>query len=718
MIHAKKFKFKLPFLDAYRLRILFRGAFLLLIIATLYLAVFVLQQEKQLSYNNYQHNFLKTKQQISATLRHPTGQLALLNPHMDKGQLSALSPVLLPFASIDFDDQHKVQQAIAMSGCMVQYTNGGGLCVGVGNNPWAGGFVYVAGDFLSNNLVAHPPGELVLDAAHRVRVTVNWRGQTYRWLAPFEESQTAGYKNTAIGVRGRLTSFNEADVVAGSLESKPNARPEKDFRGWLWQHAHCVDPALNNVNLDCAKKTYFSIRLPVKLLEAELLAAKQQRSQLPAWPPADLSALKIHVEVLPPNDAPAIEASALFDSNDPIAVAPFSIRDLTPLLLAGETLTIRKLKNSANTAIILTGATADANSSWHLLTRLIEWLPIDKSAMQLHSSENISTLSDTYEMTLIGNIQSINQGLSAVATRVSWFVGANLAAIIIAWVVIEIGIIRRITRLTKRAASLSSTVKTNKLESFSLNDMRGVDELGVLASCLHDLLQRVKEDVERESIRVAQERDMWNAVGHEIMSPLQSLIALHGTPNDPSNRYISRMQQAIRILYGSASPSEAFESSHLQVSSIDLVAFLNSVANNAPSAGIQQVIFKNTVKANSKPLLVRADEYSLEDVVTHVLRNADRFRVANSAITMQLQASENATSITIYNDGPNIETEFIDKIFEYGVSDQLDAAAVGNRGQGLFVAKTYMAKMGGTIAVQNTAGGVSFILSLQRTVGA
>lgn len=135
MIHAKKFKFKLPFLDAYRLRILFRGAFLLLIIATLYLAVFVLQQEKQLSYNNYQHNFLKTKQQISATLRHPTGQLALLNPHMDKGQLSAQSPVLLPFASIDFDDQHKVQQAIAMSGCMVQYTNGGGLCVGVGNNP-------------------------------------------------------------------------------------------------------------------------------------------------------------------------------------------------------------------------------------------------------------------------------------------------------------------------------------------------------------------------------------------------------------------------------------------------------------------------------------------------------------------------------------------------------------------------------------------------------
>ena len=111
-------------------------------------------------------------------------------------------------------------------------------------------------------------------------------------------------------------------------------------------------------------------------------------------------------------------------------------------------------------------------------------------------------------------------------------------------------------------------------------------------------------------------------------------------------------------------------------------------------------------------------------MITHVLKNADRFRVANSVITLQLQASENAVSITIHNDGPNIEAEFMDKIFEYGVSDQQDAAAVGNRGQGLFVAKTYMAKMGGTISVENTAGsventagGVNFVLSLQRAIG-
>jgi hypothetical protein len=41
-------------------------------------------------------------------------------------------------------------------------------------------------------------------------------------------------------------------------------------------------------------------------------------------------------------------------------------------------------------------------------------------------------------------------------------------------------------------------------------------------------------------------------------------------------------------------------------------------------------------------------------------------------------------------------------------------ATASHRGQGLFVARTYMAKMGGTIAARNEADGVSFVLRLQR----
>jgi hypothetical protein len=101
----------------YRLRLLLRAAFGFLMLATVGLALSVLQQEKQLSYKNYQANFHKTREQVSATLRHPAGQLALLNPPGRQTGGAGLRPLLLPFAGLDFDDQQKVQQAMAMSGC-------------------------------------------------------------------------------------------------------------------------------------------------------------------------------------------------------------------------------------------------------------------------------------------------------------------------------------------------------------------------------------------------------------------------------------------------------------------------------------------------------------------------------------------------------------------------------------------------------------------------
>src|SRR5579872_3543861 len=103
---SKFFKFFAQF----RLRLLFRGAFLLLAGAIVALALYVLQQEKQLSYIAYQENFRKTAEQIAATLRHPTGQLALLNARTTGVDTATLHPVVLPFPSLDFDDQTKVQQ--------------------------------------------------------------------------------------------------------------------------------------------------------------------------------------------------------------------------------------------------------------------------------------------------------------------------------------------------------------------------------------------------------------------------------------------------------------------------------------------------------------------------------------------------------------------------------------------------------------------------------
>ena len=202
---------------------------------------------------------------------------------------------------------------------------------------------------------------------------------------------------------------------------------------------------------------------------------------------------------------------------------------------------------------------------------------------------------------------------------------------------------------------------------------------------------------------------MLQAVGHEILSPLQSLMVLHPRADDAGHRYVQRMQQAVKVLYGQASPSEALQAASLELGTLDLDEFLHHVAGNAHFAGIEDVRYRRQGTA----VLVRADEFSLEDVVTHILRNAQRYRLPGTPITITMQPAETTVALSIHNQGEPIAPDSLERIFEYGVSGPAEAAP-GQRGQGLFVARTYMSKMGGTVQARNEEGGVSFVLVLQR----
>lgn len=682
-----------------RLRVFFRGVFVLLALATVALAGFVLREEKELGLRAYREGFGKTKEQIVARLRHPTGQLALLNPDTRGAAVTPLHPVVLPFSAIDFDDKAKVQQAIEMAGCGVQYGDGATLCVAIGSNPLAGGFIYAVGGFATGELVPKPPGVRDLGTAHRVRVEVAMRGQTWRWLAPYE-----GGPDITGAQRGRLTGF--AEEVDGTLALKP----VRDFRGWLWQDARCVDGQTGD---DCPRRAFYSVRLPIELFRDELQA---KRSQL-VWPPADLNRILVHLQVLAPSGA------TLFDSNQPDATPPFGLADLQPLLLPGETLRLAKAGAQGETELALLQGNevpGVAEPSWwdRFTAQLIRRLEVDGYEQALVAQDTIATPLGRYELTLTGDVRSVNRTLGRVAARVGWIVVAMLAAIVLAWAAIELRIVRRITLLTKRAAAVRHGVQSLKGGAddevrLDVADLRGSDELGLLAGTLAELLERVNDDVRREQIRTAQEREQWHAVGHEIMSPLQSLLALHPGDSDPSHRYLRRMQQAVRVLYGQASPTEAFEATTLPVQALDIDEFLRHVADNAPHAGINDVRYTSA----GAPCLVRGDAYALEDVVTHVLRNAERYRPAGTPVQLTLATVDAGVEVTIHNQGPPIPDTLVGRIFEYGVSDAAGepGADPAHRGQGLFVVRTYMAKMGGTVEARNEpAGGVSFVLRLAR----
>ena len=692
----------LLWLASFRLRVLFRTAFLVLIFAVIALTLAVLQGEKQRAWGNYQSGLIKTMEQIVARLRHPSGQLALLNPDRRRSHTNTIHPVLLPFSSIDFDDRNKAWNAVEMADCLVRYPRQGSLCVGIGNNPWIGGFIYVAGTFVSGPLTPHDIGDRYLDGAHRMLVSVRLRGTHYRWIAPFEILPPK--RGTPVeGVTGRLTAYLELD--GRDYDSR---MPAKEFRGWLWQEVRCADVPQQDSGEDCGRKSFFSLRLPVEELIADIL-----RNRRAPWPPPDLNDIGVDIFLLPPGEDKNRE-DALFDSARE-AVPPFSLNDLEDILQAGETLSVRR-GDKELTLIRGRGGLEEQVSP--LLTRLIRQLPVpghepDISATPIKLEDTVSTPLGDYRIILQGEAERVvNQTLSATATRLAWFVGAVMIAITTVWLIMEIGMIRRIARMTRRARQFSPRQETPDLMTLGFSDLAGSDELGILARRLDWLLGRVREDASRERIRVAQEKEQWHAVGHEIMSPLQSLLALSSGPEDQGYRYLLRMQQAVRVLYGSASPSEAFQSSTVALETLDLDRFLTDIAANAPHIGVGNVQYNPC----DGPVPVRASEYALEDVIGHLLKNADRHRQPDTPITLRLEAQADSGKVTVkvHNIGPPIEPEWQDKIFEYGFSGPANRDGEGRRGQGLFVAKTYMAKMGGTLHVQNEDEGVSFYLRLER----
>jgi len=668
---------------AFRNRIVFHLVFVALALATLALALALLNEERQRNAQRYEQGFRKSLAEVVAQLRHPSGQLALMNP--DPAQVDAgwVAPLVLPFAAIDFDDATKAQRAVEMAGCALQYPGGASLCTAVGSNAYAGGFIYLVASLDAPPLVSRERGALDLAGVHRVHISLKRDGTTQHWLAPVEMLDAQ---------RGQLPGFTvEPSDNTSTLPHK--ARPQRDFRGWVWREGPCLASTE-----PCARRTVISLRLPVDAFREALF-----RPGGPQWPPADLSRTGLRLELLGP------ENILLFDSSAPGAQPPLSLSRLATALAPGETLRITR---GSTVVALLQGADEAGAPPSPWLTALIQRLPAPATTGTLSARDSVTTPAGRFDVTLTGDLQGLDRTLSASAARLAWPVGAMLAAIALAWLIIEMGLIRRVATLTKRAAALSHQLQTPErfeLGTLDVADLRGRDELGILAGSLEDLLQRVKDSLRREQLRAEREHDQWHAVGHEIMSPLHSLMLLHADEADPSRRYVQRMQQAVKVLYGQASPSEALAAATLAVGRLDLDAFLRQVAENAAYAGIAGVVYTPA----AEPAWVQADEYPLEDAITHVLTNADRYRLPGTPITLALRLAGELAVVDIHNQGPQIPDDQLARIFDYGVSDAEPEDGV-RRGQGLFVAKTYLAKMGGSIAARNAGDGVVFEIGLRR----
>lgn len=250
------------------------------------------------------------------------------------------------------------------------------------------------------------------------------------------------------------------------------------------------------------------------------------------------------------------------------------------------------------------------------------------------------------------------------------------------------------------------------------------DEIGSLGRAFELMVRRFRSrnatiiqtarrlEVQRlERARFADEQyktrhDVLRAIGHEIRSPLQSLLTR--TSEDADTRSdLERMGRAVEALYMATSVEAGLRNRRVSSKLSDVGEFMQRLATNLHDQGVPIAYL-----GPSKGVVAAFDSLALDDVLSSILDNAQRFMALGSTIEMDLAQTEVVVQLKIANVGPHIATEDIDAIFDYGFSTQLGTEHMG---LGLFSARIAVLRMGGTLRAANTENGVIFTISLLRS---
>lgn len=191
---------------------------------------------------------------------------------------------------------------------------------------------------------------------------------------------------------------------------------------------------------------------------------------------------------------------------------------------------------------------------------------------------------------------------------------------------------------------------------------------------------------------------MLAALGHDLRSPITALRLRAEMVEDDETRErmvatLEEMQEMVEATLAYArgvSPDQPFERVDLAGMLADLVAEL---AVQGPGLRL----------APAAPLLAEARRTPLRRALRNLLENAQRYGGGGQ---VRLQAAEGMAEIVIEDRGPGIPPADLERVFDPFVRLETSRSReTGGTGLGLSIARAIVAAQGGTLALENRAGG-------------
>lgn len=278
--------------------------------------------------------------------------------------------------------------------------------------------------------------------------------------------------------------------------------------------------------------------------------------------------------------------------------------------------------------------------------------------------------------------------------------------------------VRRALRQFRRAAR---EIRRGGIGAAAFAERNTLPELASVASDFDRLVQdlhRAASNIRRTAEDNAHALKTPLAVIRSALQPLKVKLA---DSDQRSQRAIQLIDSALNRLSNLISLSQRLgndtadfiEAPKLRIDLTDLLT--EALANAREIAPAKRIRFLRHLDHN---IHVRAPDGILDVIIENILDNAVSFCVAGGTITTRLQRIGDRIDLTIDDEGPGIDPEKLDYIFERHFSSRPAGGAVegpSHAGLGLWIVRHHTEALGGRVTASNRpSGGLRIHISLPR----
>lgn len=216
------------------------------------------------------------------------------------------------------------------------------------------------------------------------------------------------------------------------------------------------------------------------------------------------------------------------------------------------------------------------------------------------------------------------------------------------------------------------------------------DEIAALATTLNDLLARLQSALHHQRVFVA-------AAGHELRSPLAVLktgLELACRPGRGVDELRTAIDEAAeetdRLVHLTEdllllAQSDEFEG-FVRPTEVDLVPLIAGTVDGHRARARAGAVAIDV--ATPPVLFVRADPVRLRQAIDNLIDNALRFAPQGSSIAVRLDSDSDEVTITIADEGPGIDPNFLPHAFDrFSRPDEARQLDAGGTGLGLSIAQ-------------------------------